>query len=472
MNFTDEQLAFVDDDSEDSLILTAIAGSGKTTATVGKVKKMLKDGIDPKKIILFSYTNDAVNELKKRIGDDRLTICTIHSYTASMLNKIGINKKIASFYDFVNWYKDKQKPPINAPYTIKKKFNDTIAKFYEDGSYISSSFGAYKLQSKEQGISGAIYKPDYYESYKTFLKETNSRDFSDMLIDCDKLSLNPKYSHLFKGSYDYIFIDEYQDTSPTQTRILLRIEPKRIFLIGDKAQSIFGYSGASCDLIENSVAEIYPVKKLTLTYNFRSDISIVERSNKYSHIQGIPISKEDGLIASDLHTQESILKMLKADNPLVVLVRTNKVIKYLEWLCLKSRIPIKYFNYITPEDIDNIEAGNIHMGLENKLKKVTPYYGNTSNLIKFIKENSSSDKFITSIHKSKGREFPRCLVVNSLDPLQLIDTIYEDDYSYYTFLNEMGTVDQESKNIHYVATTRSKHELYFGVIDETKAIIK
>jgi len=69
-------------------------------------------------------------------------------------------------------------------------------------------------------------------------------------------------------------------------------------------------------------------------------------------------------------------------------------------------------------------------------------------------------KFITSIHKSKGREFPRCVIVNSLDP-ELAERYGVDDD--YTYLTKDGDIDQEERNVHYVAVTRPMHEVYFMI---------
>jgi superfamily I DNA/RNA helicase len=75
--------------------------------------------------------------------------------------------------------------------------------------------------------------------------------------------------------------------------------------------------------------------------------------------------------------------------------------------------------------------------------------------------------FVTSIHKSKGREFPRCVVVNSADPdMLIIHGNYKYDFSEYSFLDDEGEIDEEGKNIHYVAVTRPKEELYFMIYDE------
>ena len=70
MSYTDEQLQFINYKDDDSIILSATAGSGKTHSCVGRLNQLIADGVDPKRIIFFSFTNDAVNELKTRIEHD------------------------------------------------------------------------------------------------------------------------------------------------------------------------------------------------------------------------------------------------------------------------------------------------------------------------------------------------------------------------------------------------------------------
>lgn len=457
--YTDEQLNFINYTGNESVILSATAGSGKTHSTVGRLNKMIEDGVDPSRIIFFSFTNDAVNELRSRIKHD-VKITTIHSFTSSILGKMGLFKPIVTFYDFTNWYKEKYKPHAKDPLKIKMEYARNVDRFYEEGANISSTISAYKLQNAD---NIRVMKPKFYDEYSAFIKETKSRDFSDMLIDTEKYSKNPKYKQFFEGLYDYIFVDEYQDTSTLQMKILLSIKAKQYHLIGDKNQSIYGFSGANCEEIENLLMRDRKVIQMTLTKNFRSRKKIVENSNRYSDLVAVPHHDDDGYIHDNLIDDVTMYHMMKDGKPLAILARTNSVIKEIEKECLKSKIKMRYFNYITPQDIEKIREGKINPSLKKKIDTVSPYYGNTTGLIKFIEDNQDSEVFVTSIHKSKGREFPRCIIVNSIDPELLADGEY--DFNDYSFITDDGDIDQEARNIHYVAVTRPKEELYFLVFE-------
>jgi hypothetical protein len=424
-----------------------------THSTVGRLNKMVDDGVDPSRIIFFSFTNDAVNELKSRIKHD-VKITTIHSFTSSLLGKMGLFKPIVTFYEFTNWYKDKYKPHIKDPMKFKKEYAETIDKFYEEGGVISASFSSYKLQFSDDI---KVPKPKYYDEYCKFLKEVKGRDFSDMLIDTEKFSRDPKYKQYFDGLYDYVFVDEYQDTSTLQMKILLRLNAKQYHLIGDVNQSIYGFSGANCDAIENLLKGKHKAITMTLTKNFRSAVKIVENSNKYSNLNAIPFHEKEGYVCDKLIDEFKLHEMMEDGNPLTMLARTNYTIKEIEKDCLKKKIKMRYFNFITQQDIKNIRDGKINPSLKKRIDSVAPYHGNVMGLISFIESNSGSDVFITSIHKSKGREFPRCVIINSIDP-ELIESDYD---TKYTYLTDEGDVDIEARNVHYVAVTRPKDELYF-----------
>jgi superfamily I DNA/RNA helicase len=461
--YTKEQLDFIEFSGPESIILSATAGSGKTHSTVGRLNHLLENGVEADRIIFFSFTNDAVNELRSRINSD-VKITTIHSFTSSVLGKLGKFKPIVTFYDFINWYRDKKKPSFKDPRKIREDYYKTVERFYEEGAAIASSFSAYKLQFYD-GIKAP--RPNFYDHYVAFLKETQSRDFSDMLIDTEKFSKDPQYKDFFNGMYDYVFIDEYQDTSTLQMKILSTINAKQYYLIGDKNQSIYGFSGANCEKIEQLLKQKKTVVEFNLTKNFRSHKKIVENANKFSNLKAIPESSNDGFVDNKFITKKQLFEMMVDGKPLTVLVRTNNVIKEIEKQAFKKRIPMRYFNFITKTDLEKIKKSDITDSLKKKLNEILPYYLTLQDLVDFIETNSESNVFVTSIHKSKGREFPRCVVVNSADPdMLIIHGNYKYDFSEYSFLDDEGEIDEEGKNIHYVAVTRPKEELYFMIYDE------
>jgi DNA helicase-2/ATP-dependent DNA helicase PcrA len=465
-SYTPEQRRFVEFDGEESVILAATAGAGKTYSCVQRVKELLKRGVDPNKIIFFSFTKAATEELKERVGNKDIKITTIHAFCYYILSATGKFKEIASFYDFIEWFKVKYKPNHFADKETKEFFYDTISDLYEDAEFISSSIASFKLQSAD-GLKSKL--PSYINEYSQFLREKKSRDFSDMLIEVRDMFKEDRWLKMFRGKYDYIFIDEYQDTSTIQLQILLSLNAKYYYLIGDKNQSIYGYSGANCNLLESMVKARRKTTELSLSVNFRSDKVIVENSNKFSSLKAIPNSQEEGYVDDKVMLRlDDLVELLKLPQEVAVLVRTNDVIKKLERQLLKKKVPMRYFNFITENDVENFEKGIIMDPLKNKLKTVSEFFNNNDQeVISFIKRYKGINKFVTTIHKSKGREFHTCVVVNSIAP-----EILEQNPNFHKLTKKQVAQisfdpdddnDVEPKNIHYVAVSRSKHKLYFMI---------
>lgn len=475
--YTEEQKRFVEYDGKESIILSATAGSGKTFSCVQRLKELLRRGVQPEQIIFFSFTNDAVRELTERIERDGIQvwnnktkkgirITTIHSFCLSILTSLGKYKEVADFFKFIEWFKEKYKPAYNADAEVKEFFYETIGSLYEDSNFFSSKIAAYKLQTADN--IKCLAPPFIYE-YGAYLRETKARDFSDMLIEVRDLFREDKWLKMFRGKYDYIFVDEYQDTSTIQLQILLSLNAKFYYLIGDKNQSIYGYSGANCNKLEQMLSERRETKVMSLSVNFRSDISIVDNSNKFSSLKAVANSKEQGYVDNKLMVQiDELVEILKTPEQVAVLVRTNDIIKKLEVIMLKRKIPMRYFNFITEKDIKNFHKGEISNILKSKFDRLKKHFENEHEIIHFIEMHKKSNKFITTIHKSKGREFDTCVVVNSVS-MEILQTnpmwtkLNKKQLEMITF-DPDDEVDVEPKNIHYVAVSRSKHKLYFMVI--------
>jgi len=110
---TQEQLNFIQADIKSNIILKATAGSGKTASAVKRVRYLLDNGVDPKKIIFFSYTTAAVNEFKKRLNNEEVKITTIHAFCLGMLSRMKKFKEVVDIYQFIDWYNTKYKPRFN-----------------------------------------------------------------------------------------------------------------------------------------------------------------------------------------------------------------------------------------------------------------------------------------------------------------------------------------------------------------------
>jgi len=433
ISYTNEQASFIEHDGKESIILSACAGSGKTFSSVQKLKEIVKKGVDPNRIIFFSFTTAATDELKTRVrksginarekvsgkDQDGVTITTIHAFANSLLARMGKFKKISMFSEFLKWFKKEYRPSPHASREKKESYDKLISEMYENSEQLSSAIGSFKLQVADN-VKAPL--PQFLNEYNKFLKETRSRDFSDILIEVRDLLRENKWSKRFKSDYDYVFIDEYQDTSTIQLQILLSLNAKSYYLMGDKNQSIFGYSGSNCDKLEKMISNRREVVEMNLTVNFRSDLAIVDYSNNYSVLKAVANSKEEGHVNTKIMTNiDELIELFKQKGEVVALVRTNAVIKQLEKEFLKRKIPMKYHNFITEDDVSKFKKNDVSPFLRGKLNNFKGHFENDAQLINFIETFKKSPKQIISIHKSKGREFDECVIINSISPEVLME---------------------------------------------------
>lgn len=477
IDFTEEQEKFIFYDNNDSVILAATAGSGKSFSCVQRLKYLVDRGVDPNKIIFFSFTKAATEELRERVAKagvsvrDKVsshgkgcTITTIHAFANSLLASMQKFKQIASFYEFLNWFKKEHRPSSHATKEQKEAYYELIANMHEDAEQLSSAIGSFKLQSADN-IKAPI--PQFFADYRKFLRVTRKRDFSDMLIEVRDLLRENKWIKMFRNRYDYIFIDEYQDTSTIQLQTLLSLNAKYYYMIGDRNQSIYGYSGANCAKLEQMLKKRRDVIEMSLSVNFRSDKSIVDNSNKYSSLEAVANSEDDGSVDNKVMLKiDELVELMKQPGEIVVLVRTNEVIRKLEKELLKRKVAMRYFNFINDADIKKFKSQDVDVNLRRKLNNFKGHFENDAQLIAFIERFKNSKKFVTTIHKSKGREFDECVVVNSIAPDTLKDCgIYKHLGKKRLDRVSFTDKDEESKNIHYVAVSRSKHKLYFMIYE-------
>ena len=477
VEYTEEQKCFIEYDGLSSIVLAATAGSGKSFSCVQRLKFLVDRGVDPNKIIFFSFTKAATDELKERVAGAGVqvrekvsshgqgcTITTIHAFSNSLLASMKKYKSIASFYEFLSWFRQEYRPSSHATKEVKEAYYELIANMYEDAEQLSSAIGSFKLQSADN-IKAPV--PQFFNDYRKFLRITKKRDFSDMLIEVRDLLRENKWIKMFRNRYDYIFVDEYQDTSTIQLQTLLALNAKYYYLIGDRNQSIYGYSGANCNKLETMLKKRREVTEMNLSVNFRSDELIVENSNKYSSLTATANSVEPGNVNKKVILRmDDLVELLKQPGEIVVLVRTNAVIRKLEKELLKRKVPMRYFNFINDADLKKYKSGDIDTHLRGKLNNFKGHFENDAQLMIFIERFKKSKKFVTTIHKSKGREFDECVVVNSIAPEVLQECgIYSKLGKKRLERVSFTDKDEESKNIHYVAVSRSKHKLYFMIYE-------
>ena len=466
---TQEQLDFIKADIKSSIILKATAGSGKTASATKRVRYLLDNGVDPKKIIFFSYTTAAVNEFKKRLNNEEVKITTIHAFCLGMLSRMKKFKEVVDIYQFIDWYKEKFKPSFNDSEETKADYYDLINQMYDEAQYIGSAITAYKLQTADK-IKCVV--PKFYTEYRMFLREKKARDFSDMLIEINTLLSDNRWLNLFKGEYDHILIDEGQDTSTIMMKILLRLNAPQYTLILDTNQSIYQYSGANADAVIAMLKARRECKEMSLSINFRSTPEIVEYTNKYSTLTATAFKPSGGVVHKEIILLEDLVHILKDEPHTTVLVRTNSVIREIEKKLMMRKVVMKYNNYLTAKECEMLKKAEARPSTMKKAKALLPVFKTIDNAIQFIEECNSNPNVkseVLTIHKSKGLEYPSVVLVNSIAPELLtenkIENLPEKKFKEISFYND-DTDDPENfeaKNIFFVGTSRAIHTLRFMI---------
>jgi len=340
LNLTEEQKKFVLYTGKKSIIMSSTAGSGKSFCCVQRLKYLLSKGVDPKRIIFFSFTNAAVEELKARVENSDIRITTIHSFCFWVLHKMGKFKQVTNFDEFINWFEVKNRPTEDSSEKEILQFEKLISNLYDDSSFLESKISSYKLQNAD---SVEVDVPEYYVEYSSYLLEENKRDFSDILLDVRELLKDNKWLKMFKDRYDYLFLDEYQDTSAIQMEILMRLNAKIYYLVGDLNQSIYGYSNVNCKNIESTLEKRRKIERMSLTTNFRSAKQIVENSNNFSNLEAKTFNEFEGKICHDLIDYNKLINLINNKDEVVILARTNHIVKMIEYNMLIKKSSYEIF---------------------------------------------------------------------------------------------------------------------------------
>ncbi len=278
-----------------AMIVIAGAGSGKTRVLTYRIAHLMNQGVDPFNILALTFTNKAAREMKNRIAKivgpseaKNLWMGTFHSVFARLLrfeaDKLGFPSNF-TIYDT----QDSQRL-VNS---IIKEMNldKDVYKYKQVYSRISSyknsliTVKAYRQNPELQEADAMAKRPrlgDIYEEYVKRCFKAGAMDFDDLLLKTNELltrfpDVLSKYQHRFQ----YILVDEYQDTNHSQYLIVRALSDRyqNICVVGDDAQSIYAFRGANINNILNFQRDYDEVKTYKLEQNYRSTKTLVQAAN-------------------------------------------------------------------------------------------------------------------------------------------------------------------------------------------------
>lgn len=365
--------------NEGPSLVIAGAGSGKTRVLTYKIAYLLQQGYMPWNILALTFTNKAAKEMKERIGklvgEERaryLNMGTFHSVFARILRREG---EAVGYHSNFTIYDEADSRSLLK--SIIKELN------LDEKVYKPASVHNRISMAKNHLITASAYAQDrsalqrdvetrmpavsqIYTAYQTRLQQANAMDFDDLLVNTFLLFNTHEDIRLkYAGQYQYVLVDEYQDTNYAQQMIVLQLvkEHQRVCVVGDDAQSIYAFRGANIDNILDFQNRFNGVRLFKLEQNYRSTQRIVQAANSLIRHNERQIKKDvysrndegEKLIYKPAYSDKEeamivcndILRIKREDaceyGDFVILYRTNAQSRAFEEEMRKRTIPYRIY---------------------------------------------------------------------------------------------------------------------------------
>ncbi|MDQ3551191.1 MAG: UvrD-helicase domain-containing protein, partial [Bacteroidota bacterium] len=302
------------------LMIIAGAGSGKTKVLTTRIAHLMANGIDSFNILALTFTNKAAAEMKERVEHilgnreaRNLYIGTFHSVFARILR--GEAHRIGYPNSFTIYDTDDSKSVVKA----------VTQELHLDVQHYKPNFVYNRISGAKNALVGpSEYATDYYiqqedaranrpmigqiyDAYSKRCFKNGAMDFDDLLFKMYELLKHfPEVLHKYQHKFKYILIDEYQDTNPAQYEIikLLGAAHENVCVVGDDAQSIYSFRGATIQNILQFQKDYDDVKVIKLEQNYRSTQNILSIANEV-------IKNNKGQIPKTLFTENASGEKIK-----------------------------------------------------------------------------------------------------------------------------------------------------------------
>lgn len=349
------------------------AGSGKTRVLTTRIVYLVKEqGISPSSILAITFTNKAANEMKNRVLEEipsspNMAILTFHSFCNRLLRE---NIKVLDYpSSFVIVDEDEKQKIIKRlikDFGVKDTLKPSVVINYissiKNGKKVSSEINEIEDDHTIENILKIIYK-----KYEKYLNERKYIDFDDMLIYAVKiLKEYPKIREKYQDRYQYILVDEFQDTNEIQYELvnLLMAKKSSLFVVGDPDQNIYTWRGSNAKIILDLGKHYKDLFDVVLHQNYRSTPEILSvantliQNNKQRIHKDLTTSNSSGgqvlyfeAASRDIEARWVVerIRELKRINPqleyrdFAVLYRSNYYSRDIEDKCLKYGVPYKIF---------------------------------------------------------------------------------------------------------------------------------
>ena len=276
--------------TEGPLLMLAGAGSGKTRSLTHRIAYLIEEkGVAPWNILAITFTNKAAQEMRERVDalvgyvSEDIWISTFHATCSRILRRhidlLGYDRNF-TIYDASD-QKSLMKEVLKEMKIDTKQFPERSVM-----SEISSAKNEYKSPLDYRNEYGSNFRnqriADIYEHYQKRLKENNALDFDDLLVKMvDLFQTNPDVLEHYQDRFQYIMVDEYQDTNTVQFLLvsLLAKKYRNLCVVGDDDQSIYKFRGANIYNILNFEKVFPDAQVIRLEQNYRSTQNILNAAN-------------------------------------------------------------------------------------------------------------------------------------------------------------------------------------------------
>jgi DNA helicase II / ATP-dependent DNA helicase PcrA len=344
------------------VLIIAGAGSGKTRMITYRIAYMLEQGIPQSEILALTFTNKAAAEMSERIQSvtkkpmKKLTTSTFHAFGLATLKRHG---SYLGYSKGFSVYDTTDKMGMLKASLVELRIDPKSEDLYALAELIS----AVKTGRKQFSADTIEYKP-IYDEYNSHLKLYNAVDFDDLIMQPLVLFKDfPDILEYYRERFKYILVDEFQDTSLQQYKLvyMLSSNHRNLCVVGDDDQSIYSWRGADFRNITNFEKDYPECKEIKLEQNYRSTGTIIQAANtliknnvKRKKKRLWTGDEKSGIIALSYPEDENeeaefiadkikevmIKNSLRYDN-FGVLLRTNNLLTAIEHALLSSNIPYK-----------------------------------------------------------------------------------------------------------------------------------
>ena len=290
LNPSQREVAF---STEKHVVVLAGAGTGKTAAIVHKVAHLIRGGVPRGDVMMITFTRRAASEMQKRIGalikdiprhgkDDTMLVGTYHAIASLLLRRDAAGFGLRGS-NFTTLDEDDANSLMKSAFRecdVKPGDSVTPAKVRSALSYSLNKRIPLETHFEHEFRENAGRALTLVKWYRKLKQTANGLDYDDLLVVWGRrLAEDKDYAARLRSAYRYVICDEFQDNNALNYEILSRLDPEHLTVVGDVNQSIFGFRGASCGLVDIFLEEHPDARVIRLEKNYRSGQKILDLAN-------------------------------------------------------------------------------------------------------------------------------------------------------------------------------------------------